>query len=96
MIPARVLPYLAALTPSQFETRITFEKIQGLQFTDDADLIALTGTIHHIPRAIDIARGFKRIGKKVIIGGIGAYSLQDEIEKLDVFDSIVIGELENA
>lgn len=96
VIPARVLPYLAALTPQQFETRITYEKLDGLQYSDDADLIALTGTLNHMPRAIDIAKEFKRLGKKVIIGGIGAYSLQHEIENLDVFDSIVIGEVETA
>ena len=95
-MPARVLPYLVALTPQRFETRITYEKLEGLQFSDDADLIALTGMINHMPRAIDIAREFKKIGKKVIIGGIGAYTLQDEIEKLDIFDSIVVGEVDTA
>jgi len=96
VFPSRALPYLAALTPQQFETRITDEKVEALHFTDDSDLIVLTGTVNRIPRAIDIAKEFKKIGKKVVIGGIGAYALQHEIEQLDVFDSIVIGEAETS
>jgi radical SAM superfamily enzyme YgiQ (UPF0313 family) len=96
IFPSRALPYLAALTPPSFETRITDEKVDPLHFSDDSDLVALTGTVNRIPRAIDIAREYKKIGKKVVIGGIGAYALQDEIEKLDVFDSIVIGDAENS
>lgn len=94
VFPSRVLPYLAALTPPHYETRITDEKVEPLYFSGDADLVALTGTVNRIPRAIDIAREYKKIGKKVVIGGIGAYALQNEIEKLDVFDSIVIGDAE--
>ncbi|MGD9142910.1 MAG: radical SAM protein [Dehalococcoidia bacterium] len=96
VFPSRALPYLAALTPRHYETRITDENVEPLDFSDDADLIALTGTINRIPRAIDIAREYRKIGKKVVIGGIGAYSVQDEIERLDVFDSIVIGDAENS
>ena len=96
IFPSRALPYLAALTPRSFETRITDERVDPLYFSDDSDLIALTSTINRIPRAIDIAREYKKIGKKVVIGGIGAYALQDEIEKSEIFDSIVIGEAENS
>ena len=83
-IPSRTLPYLAALTPQQFETRITDERVEDLHFSEDDDLIAITGMVNHIPRAIDIAKEYKKIGKKVIIGGPGVYALQHEIEKTDI------------
>ena len=94
LIPLRALPHLAALTPPQFETRITDEQVETLHFFEEADLVAISGMVNRIPRAIDIAKEYKKMGKKVIIGGIGAYALQNEIEKLDIFDSIVIGEAE--
>lgn len=93
-IPPRTLSYLAALTPQQFETRIIDERVEDLYFSEGDDLIALTGMLNHIPRAIDIAKEYKKNGKKVIIGGPGVYALQHEIEKMDIFDSIVIGEAE--
>lgn len=91
-LPFRTLPYLAALTPERYETRIIDELVDEVHFDEDADLVALTGMIRHMPRAIDIAREFKKRGKTVIIGGLGAFSLQDLIEKSGVFDSLVIGE----
>ena len=66
-IPSRALPYLAALTPQQFETRITDEKVEDLDFSEDADLIAMTGTVNRIPRAIDIAREYKKSVKRLLL-----------------------------
>lgn len=93
-MPSRTLPYLAALTPDEYQTRIIDERVEGLQRSIDVDLIALTGMLKQIPRAIDIAKEFKDQGKKVIIGGTGVFALQHELENLDCFDSIVIGEAE--
>lgn len=93
-IPSRTLPYLAALTPKQYEVEIVDERVDELKFSQNNDLIALTGMTNHIPRAIDIAKKYKNYGKKVIIGGPGAFSLQNKLEVMDCFDSIVIGEAE--
>ena len=91
-IPSRTLPYLAALTPKEYKTRIIDELVDDLVLDEDVDLVALTGMLRHIPRAIDIAKEFQRRGKTTIIGGVGAFALKEEIEKSGAFDSIVIGE----
>lgn len=93
-IPSRTLPYLAALTPRQYETRIVDELVDSLNFNEDVDLVALTGMLRHMPRAIDIAREFRKRGKPTIIGGLGAFAIQNEIEKSGAFNSLVMGEVD--
>ena len=93
-VPSRTLPYLAALTPASYETRIIDELIDELNFDEDVDLVALTGMLRHIPRAIDIAREFRKRGVPSIIGGVGAFSVHDMIEKSGVFESFVSGEVD--
>jgi len=94
-LPPRTLSYMAALTPGRFTTRIVDERAEDIDFSA-GDLIALTGMLHHMPRAIDIAREFRKNGKKVIIGGPGVFALQNEPKVTGNFDSIVIGEAETA
>ncbi len=92
--PSRTLPYLAALTPKQYETRIIDELVDTLSFDEDADLIVLTGMLRHMPRAIDIAKEFKKRGKPTVIGGVGAFAIQNEIEKSGIFESFIVGEVD--
>lgn len=91
-VPSRTLPYLAALTPKRYETHIVDELVDNLNFDVDIDLVALTGMLSHMPRAIDIAREFRKCGKPAIIGGVGAFAIRDEIEKSGAFESFVVGE----
>ena len=93
-IPSRTLPYLAALTPGRYETRIIDELIDKINFDEEVDLIAITGMLRHIPRAIDIAREFKKRGVPSIIGGVGAFALRDEVEASSAFNCLVIGEVD--
>lgn len=90
--PSRTLPYLAALTPARYETYIIDELLDSVDFNANADLVALTGMLRHMPRAFDIAAEFRRRGKTVIIGGVGAFAIQGQIEKSKIFNSLVIGE----
>lgn len=93
-VPSRTLPYLAALTPARYETRIIDELVDDLNFEEDADLVALTGMLRHMPRAIDIAREFRKRGVPSIIGGVGAFSVRTMIEESGAFESFVIGEVD--
>jgi len=93
-IPSRALPYLAALTPERYEVRIIDELIDDVRGDEDADLVAFTGLLTNIPRAIDLARGYRERGIRTVIGGPGAYSLRERVVDSDVFDSIVLGEAE--
>ncbi len=93
-IPPRTLPYLAALSAihHKYEMKIIDEIVEDVPFEMDAALVILTGMITHIDRAIDIAGKFRAKGAKVIIGGPGAYSCMDYVQKSNAFDSIVSGE----
>lgn len=93
-LPFRTLPYLAALTPKRYETHIVDELVDDLNFDQGADLVALTGMLRHMPRAIEIGRQFRMRGIKTMIGGVGAFALQHELEKSEAFDCIVIGEVD--
>jgi len=93
-IPSRTLPYLAALTPTQYDASIIDELIDDINFNEKFDLVALTGMLRNMPRAIDIAREFQKRGTPTIIGGVGAFSIQEDIEKSNAFSSIVIGEVD--
>lgn len=93
-VPSRTLPYLAALTPARYDVRIVDELVDDVDFEEDVDLVALTGMLRHMPRAIDIAKEFRKRGVPSIIGGVGAFSVRDMIEKSGVFESFVIGEVD--
>ncbi len=93
-VPSRTLPYLAALTPSNYEARIIDELVDDLNFGEDVDLVALTGMLRHIPRAIDIAKEFRKRGVPSIIGGVGAFSLRNVVEESGAFESFIIGEVD--
>ena len=93
-VPSRTLPYLAALTPKRYETRIVDELVDNINFDEEVDLVALTGMLRHIPRAIDIAGEFKRRGVPSIIGGVGAFALREVIEESCAFDCHVTGEVD--
>ena len=80
-LPFRTLPYLAALTPKRYETHIVDELVDDLNIDQGADLVALTGMLRHMPRAIKIGRQFRMRGIKTMIGGVGAFALQHELEK---------------
>lgn len=95
-MPSRSLPYLAALTPKRYNVRIVDEIVENVNFNEDVDLIALGGMMRNTLRAIDIAKGFHSRGKQVVIGGVGAYSLRDKIEKSNFFSSHIVGEVDKS
>lgn len=88
-----VLPYLAALTPAGWEVRLLDEMHSPVDFDSPADLVAITtGTLNSL-RAYDLAREFRRRGKKVILGGPHVFFHPDEAAQHA--DSIGIGEGES-
>jgi len=91
--PGRTLSYIAALTPSDFEVSILDETLEDIDFDEIVDLIGLTSLINQLPRAIQIAKEYKRREVKVIIGGVAASALRHEVSTY--FDSIIVGEVEN-
>ncbi len=85
------LAYTAAVTPSHWEVKIADENMGVFEF-EEADMVGITAFTSNINRAYEIARLYKAHGTKVIMGGIHASMLPDEV--LQYADAVVIGEVE--
>ncbi|HRT71684.1 MAG TPA: cobalamin-dependent protein, partial [Syntrophales bacterium] len=63
------LPYLAALTPEDWDIELVDEQLDGVDFEAPADLVALTAWTINSLRAYAIADRFRQKGVPVIMGG---------------------------
>lgn len=92
LFPRLALPQLASITPDEFETSLIDEFIEDIDFDADVDLVGISATTPQAPRAYYIAEEFRKRGKKVVIGGMHASMVPDEVQQHA--DSILIGEAE--
>lgn len=91
------MPYLgllkvAALTPPDWEVAIIDEKVEGIDFEQDVDLVGITAMTPAVSRGYKIADTFRERGIKVVMGGMHISKLPDEA--LMHCDAVVIGEAE--
>jgi radical SAM superfamily enzyme YgiQ (UPF0313 family) len=86
------LPYLAALTPPEWNVTLIDEQVQDIDFDAPTDLVAISTWTLHSLRAYDIAAGFRRRGVKVIMGGPHVFFYPEEAA--ENCDAIGIGEAE--
>jgi len=84
---------IGALTPNDVELELIDENIEGIDFSGDYNLVAITAVTQQATRAYEIARGFREKDIKVVLGGIHATILPDEAKLYA--DSVVVGEAEN-
>jgi radical SAM superfamily enzyme YgiQ (UPF0313 family) len=91
--PTRAMPYVAGLTPPEFDITLVDDSVEDIDFDADVDLVALTSILPQVPRAIDIADRFRLRGIPVIMGGIGANSVPDYV--MPHVDALIKGEAEN-
>lgn len=63
------LPYLAALTPPEWEVSLADEQLNDIDFDRPIDLVAISAWTLHSLRGYDIADEFRRRGVPVIMGG---------------------------
>ncbi len=87
-----VLPYLAALTPPDWEVTLVDEMLQPVDFDTPADLVAITTWTINAHRTYDLAREFRKRGRKVILGGPHAYFFAQEAQ--EHCDAVGVGEAE--
>ena len=85
---------LAALVPNDVVFEACLETIEEVDFSIDADIIAISGMGHAMVRSIDIAKKFKELGKTVVMGGYMASLMPKEVKKY--CDSVVIGDGEKS
>ncbi len=92
LFPPLGLMTVAALTPPEHRVHIIDEGVQELDWEMEPDLIGLTATTAHAPRAYEIADHFRAKGIPVVMGGMHASALPEEA--LQHVDAVVIGEAE--
>ena len=92
-MPGLTLYLLAALTPPDVELRLVNETAEEIPYEEPWDLVGLTGMGSGLVRAWQIADRFRRLGRKVVIGGIAASLTKPELT-LAHADSLVIGPAE--
>ena len=87
------LPYLAALTPSDWEVKLIDQQLSDIDFRARVDLVAITTWTINSFAAYDIAARFRARGVPVIMGGPHTYFFSDEAAKH--CDAVGIGEGED-
>lgn len=89
-LPGLALPLLAAYTPKHWEVKILIEVVDKIDFDEACDIVGIGAMGHAVFRAMDIAKEFRKRGKKVFMGGYMA-SILPELVK-NCCDSVVIGD----
>ncbi len=83
---------VAALAPTDFRIEICDENVSLADLEHPAELVGITGKATQTGRMLELARAFRRRGKRVLIGGPVA-SLDPQAVRADC-DILVRGELE--
>lgn len=84
------LPYLAALTPKDWDVTLVDEQVEDVDFDAPVDLVAITTWTINSFRAYDISRTFRERGIPVIMGGPHTFFHADEA--IEHCDAVGIGE----
>ncbi len=92
IFPNLSMPTLAGLTPPEHEIVLMDENVEEIDFDAEADLVGITGYIIHAERILEIAQGFRRRGRMVVIGGPYASLCPERIEAHA--DVLFVGEAE--
>ncbi len=88
--PSLSFAALAAVTPPDWKVELCDENIEKINFSTDADLVAITAMTPQAPRAYEIADRFRDRDIPVVIGGFHVSNLPGE--GLLHADAIVVGE----
>ncbi|NOZ86809.1 MAG: radical SAM protein [Deltaproteobacteria bacterium] len=89
--PSLGIPLLAAMTNREHQVEVIDDnRGDKVDFDMDADLVAINCFTPQATRAMELADGFGKAGKKVIMGGIFPSFMPDQV--LEHADSVNIGE----
>ena len=91
--PKLSLPVIAAYTPESWSVDLVDEAVQDINFDHPCDLVGISVMTCYAPRAYEIAREFRRRGKKVVLGGVHPTYCPEEA--LQFCDAVVCGEAED-
>ena len=90
--PAPPLPgiLLAGMTPSIVDVEVLHEMVRPIDYSNNADFIAISFMDYISPHAYQVAEKFRAMGKIVVGGGKFASTHPEEVQPH--FDSILVGE----
>lgn len=83
---------LARLTPSAVDVRFHDDRMEPIPYDEPTDLVALTVETYTARRAYEIASIYRRKGVPVVMGGVHATLVTDEVARYA--ESVVVGEAE--
>ena len=87
------LGVLAGLTPSWIDVKLYDDRMEEIPFDEPTDLVALTVETFTAKRAYEIAEQYHRRGVTVVMGGMHATLIPDEVAKYA--DVVVTGDAES-
>jgi radical SAM superfamily enzyme YgiQ (UPF0313 family) len=87
---ALTLPYLAALTPRDWEVQLVDQQLEDIDFDSRVDLVAITVCTANSLPAYEIADTFRARGVRVIMGGPHTFFFSEEAA--EHCDAVGIGE----
>lgn len=87
------LPYLAGMTPPEWDVTVQVDALQAVSGREQADLVGITVLTQRAPRAYQIADHFRAHGIPVVLGG--AHVTLNPDEAAAHADAIVTGEAES-
>jgi radical SAM superfamily enzyme YgiQ (UPF0313 family) len=92
MSPSLALLTLMRLTPDVHEVVMFNENVEKIDYSCGADIVGITVTLDVMPRAVQIAEKFQRLGIPVVAGGIHITSNPDDC--MQYFNAVCIGAAE--
>lgn len=90
MAPSLGLLTIANIVRGEHDVVIENENVSEIVYDDNPDIVGITVTVDVLPRAIEIAREFRRRNVVVVAGGIHITSAPESVPE-DSFDVLCIG-----
>jgi radical SAM superfamily enzyme YgiQ (UPF0313 family) len=93
LLPPLALAIIDRLTPGKHHVKIVDDLVEDIDFSPSYDLVGITVMTAQADRAYQIADRFRKMGVKVILGGVHPTILPHEAK--EHADSVVCGEVED-
>jgi radical SAM superfamily enzyme YgiQ (UPF0313 family) len=84
---------LSGLTPKNIKKNFFDERIEDIDFSQKADIVAITVETYTARRAYQIADEFKNNGSLIVMGGLHATLMTEEVAQHA--DAVIVGEAED-
>ena len=93
-LPNLTIYYLAGMVPKKHDVSVLDESVEDINFDEPLDLVGITTTTITAERAYQISDEYRKRGVTVVMGGIHASSLPEEVSQHA--DVVVVGEAEDS